>query len=81
MTYKAYTIRDRKANIYSLPFFSFNDETAQRDFRIKLKDPANINFADDMELYYIGDIDIKTGEITGCGKPVFIDIGVVNNAE
>lgn len=78
MKNRLYSIRDRKSGNYGVPFASFNDDTAERDFNAFCRMPQNTYLADDVELYYIGTFDSATGEACDIpDKPVFICIAGV----
>lgn len=74
MISKVYVMRDRKAGFYGTPFFSQNDATATRDFFGFCRMPQNEYLADDLELYYVGEFDSESGEITSLRKPVFLTV-------
>ena len=73
MINKLYSMRDRKSGMYGVPFASFNDETAKRDFNAFCKQPQNVYLASDMELYYLGEFETTTGELKSIeNKPYFL---------
>lgn len=74
MISKMYVIRDRKGGFYGTPFCSQNDDTAARDFLGFCRMPQNEYLADDLELFYVGDFDSESGEITSPGKPVYMSV-------
>lgn len=68
-----YTIRDRKAGTYGTPFGSYNHETAIRDFKGFCSQVQNHYIADDLELYFVGEFNSATGEVSmNKDKPEFI---------
>lgn len=72
MIHKLYTVRDRLSGRYSDPFISFNDETAKRDFAYSCSQPNVLFQKNDLELYYLGEFNIHTGEMVTENKPVYI---------
>lgn len=76
MNFKIYSIFDKKAGLYGMPFFMLNDSLAVRDLQNSLKksdSPYGSN-PEDFQLYCVGDFKPETGLIsqidTGC--PVLI---------
>lgn len=75
-SYSLYCVRDRKSGLYATPFTAINHECAKRDFRLYGKSsPNNIAIFPDLELYYIGDYNAQTGELSGVA-PEFLEGGV-----
>lgn len=73
MDNRLYSIYDRKSGNYGVPFASFNDDTAKRDFNGFCKQPQNVYLADDLELYYVGTFSSRTGEVKDIpAKPEFL---------
>lgn len=61
MKYKIYMMFDRVAGVYQNIFMSISDNTAVRDFKGMLsKHP----YAEDMELYRMGEVNIDSGEMS-----------------
>ena len=70
---KLYAIYDRCAMQFQPPFAAVNDAVAIRMFATNCKHPEVSAIAGDLDLYYVGEIDYSTGEITPAeGKPVFL---------
>lgn len=67
MTKGLYTLYDRKAGCYGTIFIEHSKETACR-----LVAEAKIPYKNDMELYQIGEYNMKSGTITAYEKPEFI---------
>lgn len=65
---KIYSLYDRKSNTYGTVFTSENNQTAQRYFQFLCSMPANEMIRDDIELYSVGEFDIKFGVITDVSK-------------
>lgn len=65
---RLYSVYDRIAEGYANPMVMQNDGTALRSFRDEINRPnqeSNLYMhADDYELWYIGEMNTKTGEIT-----------------
>jgi hypothetical protein len=63
---KIYSVRDSKAKAYMRPFFVQSDEVAIRAIKQAMFDPESefYRFAEDYSVWYIGEFDDKTGEIT-----------------
>lgn len=63
-----FSIKDTKANEFNAPFFQNNHETAIRIFRTEINRAEQTNLAflypEDFDLYYLGHINLDTGEIT-----------------
>jgi len=73
MIIRAYAIYDNKARVYSHPFFTNTDETAQRIFTTMASDgQSNISkFPSDFELFFVGDYDDATATLTAYPKQNF----------
>lgn len=70
---KLYAIYDRCAMQFQPPFAAVNDQVAIRMFATNCKQPGVDSIAGDLDLYFVGDIDYHTGELTPAdGKPVFL---------
>jgi len=74
MIQNAYSIKDAKANVFSAPFFSINDKTAQRSFEQATNDPnTTINKnPEDFSLYRLGNFNDQSGEIYPEKQPYYI---------
>lgn len=59
MTVNAYSVFDKSAGTYAIPFFAPNDQVATRNFRYSLKKLDDL-FALDLVLYLVGTFDIDT---------------------
>lgn len=60
-----FTIYDSKGDVYTLPSFSQNIETARREFRTQINSPDAgylYEYAEDYTLFYLGEYDRTTGE-------------------
>ena len=71
MVFKAYSIRDAKAEVFNPPFYKHTHGEAERDFK-KLVNENNsfINqFPEDFDLYYIGQFDDNTGKFQPLDSP------------
>lgn len=68
MILKIFSVRDMKADLYGRPFFDQSIGNAIRSFgdQVNANQPDNILFLhpEDFELYYLGEFDDNTGEIT-----------------
>lgn len=69
-----YSIYDKKAKVFGLPFHAPSDVVAMRQVSVAAKDPQLqlAMFPDDFDLYQIGYFDDQTGKITVPGVPVFV---------
>lgn len=65
MKVELYAYRDRKSGEYSMPFAQHNKETAKRYFCYLCKNSDNQEYAQDLELYKIGDYETERGIIFG----------------
>jgi hypothetical protein len=64
MTQEVYSIKDIKAVLFSQPYLSQNDYTAQRSFAQSIKQNESINAnPEDFQLVHIGQFNALTGEI------------------
>ena len=68
---KLYTVKDRISAEYAPPFLARTDLSAIRTFQHMLQGDK-ITYAEDFELYRIGDFDVDTGIVQGC-QPVLLD--------
>ena len=72
MIYKLYAIKDTKVG-FMPPFIQVNDGVAVREFKNIVNDKSGVvavNYQD-MELYYLGSINLENGEISDT-TPKFI---------
>jgi len=71
-----YTIRDKKAGIYLMPFCCHSDGEAARqiDHIVNSEEKNQIaDYPEDYDLYKIGYFDdVETGSITAIEKPAFV---------
>lgn len=66
---KIYSVYDRVTQIYNTPWFAHNHGDARRAFNnAYYKSP----YADDMQLYYLGEFDEEGGVISSTSKPDFV---------
>lgn len=77
MNKKIYSVYDRAAGRFGNPFICLNDEMAQREFNCAFSAPEYQYLAKDLDLYYLGTFDDRTGEMVLENKPVFL--GGVSN--
>lgn len=75
MEIRMYSMFDRISGVYYPPFISQNDNTAIRSFQYTLTKLTEQK-PTDMELYFIGVFDQKSGFITVAGSNEFIYRGV-----
>lgn len=61
MKFKIYMMFDRVAGNYQNIFMSISDNTAVRDFKAMLEKHP---YAEDLELYRMGEVDNVSGEMT-----------------
>lgn len=73
MNYPIYAVRDLKADGFAPPMVYVNDQVAQRDFDYRLHNDNSMGFSpNDYDLYKIGEIDTRTGQIIPLDLPVLI---------
>lgn len=74
MKTKVYAVMDNKLSAFMTPFFSHNDETAQRSILVALShaESAIAVAPDDYDLYKIGIFDDESGLIDSEPTPVFV---------
>nr|QJB19035.1 MAG: nonstructural protein [Microvirus sp.] len=75
MIKKIFTVYDRKAQVYSLPFFAARTELAIRDYQYAQKDPASdlSKYPDDFVLCELGTFDDHTAVICMDDQPIIIN--------
>lgn len=73
MAMKIYSIRDKKLQSFNMPFVAENEVVATRQFGILAKDPAAqlSHYADDFDLYELGEFEPTTGKLTAV-EPKFL---------
>lgn len=74
MTNKIYSIYDEKAEIFSTPFFSMNDNMAIRSFQDLANDPSSTIYKhpEDYKLYELGEFEDQSGKTIPVDPPRFI---------
>jgi hypothetical protein len=74
MIQNAYSIKDAKANVFSAPFFSINDQVALRSFQQAQNDPnTTINQnPQDFSLYRLATFDDQSGELHPEKQPYYL---------
>lgn len=72
-----YSIRDKKLGAYMTPFYSHNNETAQRSFEHASKNEQSPMFTHptDYELYKLADFCDESGSVTPLSAPEFVISG------
>lgn len=68
MTTNLYSVYDKKASFFSLPFGEVNDVCAERQFKNQYTQHP---YRDDFALYQVGTLDTESGIITS-GNPRFV---------
>lgn len=68
---KLYTVKDRIGSEFAPPFIARTDASAIRTFQRMLQGDK-ITYAEDFELFRIGDFDVDTGIVQGC-QPFLLD--------
>lgn len=71
---RLFSVFDKKAAVYSAPFLSHSQATASRDFRHAVNDVASqiCKYAEDYDLYELGDWLEDSGEINQHAAPLFV---------
>lgn len=71
MVLKVYSIRDAKAEVFNAPFYQKTHGEAERSFQQLVNDEkSTVNkFAEDFDLYYLGQYDDNTGKFEGLDTP------------
>ena len=65
MTYGVYALRDRVSENFSSPTFEEKNDVAMRNLAFSVNNTSQmLFFSKDLELWKIGDIELKTGVIT-----------------
>lgn len=73
-----YLVYDRVAMVFNAPFPATNDGVAIRMFKAQCKTPDTALISSDLDLFKLGELDLKTGEVTLCEKPEFLYRNEVN---
>ena len=76
-----YASRNKKSGNFNTPMLhDFPKESASEAFAISAKEAPKESRCDELEIYYIGTFDTKTGEIKQ-EQEFLIDLGSVNGEE
>lgn len=71
--YPMYAVRDIKADGFGMVQLYVNEQTAKRDFDYRLHNDHSMGFSPaDYDLYKIGEMNGRTGQVTGLEIPEFI---------
>ena len=66
---RIFTVYDRVTQVYGMPWYAHNNGDAKRAFNNGYKASP---YADDMQLYYIGEFNEEDGTIMPTSKPDFV---------
>ncbi len=83
MIQNAYSIKDAKANVFSAPFFSINDQVALRSFE-QAKNDSNTTIhknPEDFSLYRLSTFDDQSGELHPEKQPYFLATATASPVE
>lgn len=73
MTYGVYALRDRVSENFSSPTFEEKDDVAMRNLNYAINNNPNMLFmSKDLELWHIGDVELKSGVITPLAPMVLV---------
>lgn len=73
MKYSIFAIRDRVSEIFSSPVFEEKTDVVRRNLAISLNESSrSIAMAQDLELFRVAEIDLKTGIINPLQPVEFI---------
>lgn len=77
MLKKIFSVYDSKAKLFSTPFYSHNDKTAQRDFARAVNDPQSelSKFSEDYSLMELGEFEDDTGAFNIHSAPINHGLG------
>ena len=64
-----YTVYDRVAGTYSVPFASANAATAEREF---MESCSKSPYRFDFDMYLVGEYSVESGCLTAYDKPEFV---------
>lgn len=66
-----YSVRDSKAELFNVPFYSNTHAEAERSFRTAVNDSKTTlnRFPEDFDLWYLGEYDTITGQIKALQTP------------
>lgn len=73
MNKRLYSIRDKLAGTFTMPYPSHNDDTAIRDFAntVKNSEYPPATHPEDFQLYYVGTFNDATGEVFNTENGIF----------
>lgn len=69
---KLYSIYDRCSGLFQDPFVAVNDPVAIRMFKTWCSSPELQSVSQDLDLFFVGSIDVHSGEVVGNSKPEFL---------
>lgn len=71
MQTKAYSIKDKKAEIFHPPFYKNTHGEAERAFHQLVNDEKSTihKYPEDFELYYVGEFNDITGQLKAASNP------------
>lgn len=71
MTYKVFSVRDAKGEVFHPPFYKKTHGEAERDFTLLVRDEKSHvhQFPDDYDLYYLGEYDDQKGTFESLATP------------
>lgn len=73
LIYPVFSVRDIKADGFGVPMIYVNEQTAKRDFDYRIHNDKSMGFSPaDYDLYKIGEMNSRTGKLTGIELPEFI---------
>lgn len=77
MIKKVFSVFDSKAKLFSTPFYSHNDKTAQRDFARAVNDSNSdlSKFSEDYSLMELGEFDDENGSFNIHTAPINHGLG------
>lgn len=83
--FKVYCLFDNKTEIYNIPFYAQNDETAKAEIAIALsltdEEKIDVNPVD-YDLFFLGEYDAQTGKFDNLDVPKHIcNLNIVVNKE
>lgn len=78
MIRKAFSIRDQKSGTYAPPNYFTNEQEAERAFHavINKSDTMYNAYAQDYDLFHVGDFDDNTGQFIGLDTPTHVNKGI-----
>lgn len=71
---KAFSIYDKKAQVYMRPFYAENEIFASREIFVAMQNEkiTLAIFPEDFDLYCLATFEEKTGELLASPKPVYV---------